>query len=121
VPAACAPSVVGQPLAEPVHAGVPLLQAQLAGRTEVVPGFQRIAFPVGSEHAAGGRLNVGDSVRVYVTTDRGKPNAHTTLALDEAVISAVGYQDVGVASTSGSFDSTAQRPTGKLAWIELLV
>ena len=88
---------------------------------EVVPGFQRIAFPVGSEHAAGGRMNVGDSVRVYVTTDRGKSDAHTTVALDQAVISAVGYQDVGLASTAGSSDAAAQRAPGKLAWVELLV
>jgi SAF domain len=121
VPAASAPGVVGQRLAEPVHAGVPLLQAQIAGRTEVVPGFQRIAFPVGSEHAAGGRLNVGDWVRVYVTTDRGKPNSHTTVALDLAAISAVGYQDVGLASNAGSFDTAAQRAPNKLAWVELLV
>ena len=121
VPAVSAPGVVGQRLAEPVHAGVPLLQAQVAGPTEVVPGFQRIAFPVGSEHAAGGRLNIGDSVRVYVTTDRGKPDAHTSVALDEAVISAVGYQDVGLASTAGGSDVATQRPLGKLAWVELLV
>jgi Flp pilus assembly protein CpaB len=118
VPAASASGVVGQRLAEPVHAGVPLLEVQIAGRTEVVAGFQRIAFPVGSEHAAGGRLNVGDSVRVYVTSDRGKSNAHTSIALDRAVVSAVGYQDAGVAS-SGS--DTAQRVMGKLAWAELLV
>src|ERR1051326_3004672 len=66
VPAPPAAYVVGQRLAEPVHAGVPLLQAELATQTELVPGFQRIAFPIASEHAAGGRLNVGDSVRVYV-------------------------------------------------------
>ncbi len=121
VPAASAPGLVGQRLAEPVHAGAPLLQAQIAGRTEVVPGFQRIAFPVGSEHAAGGRLNVGDSVRVYVTTERGKPSAHTSVALDQAVISGAGYQDVGLASTGGSSDTAAQRPPGKLAWVELFV
>ncbi len=69
----------------------------------------------------GGRLNVGDPVRVYVTTDRGKPNAHTTVALDQAVISAVGYQDAALASTAGSSDSTGQRPPGKLGWVELLV
>ena len=121
VPAASAPGVIGHRLGEPVHAGVPLLQAQIAGQTEVVPGFQRIAFPVGSEHAAGGRLNVGDSVRIYVTTDRGKSNAHTTVALDQAVISAVGYQDVGLASTAASSDAAAQRTPAKLAWVELLV
>jgi hypothetical protein len=121
VPATSASGVVGQRLAEPVHAGVPLLDAQVAGRTEVIPGFERIAFPVGSEHAAGGRLTVGDSVRVYVTTDRGKPSAHTAVALDQGVISAVGYQDSGLASTAGSSDTGAPRLPGKLAWVELLV
>jgi Flp pilus assembly protein CpaB len=121
VPATSAAEVVGQRLAEPVHAGVPLLQAELATQTELVPGFQRIAFPIASEHAAGGRLNVGDSVRVYVTADRGKSNAHTTVTLDHARISAVGYQDVGLASTNGSSDAGAQRTQSKLAWVELLV
>jgi hypothetical protein len=121
VPAASAPGVVGQRLAEPVHAGVPLLQPQVAGKTEVVPGFQRIAFPVASEHAAGGGISVGDSVRIYVTTDRGKPDARTTVALDQAVISAVGYQDPGVAISGGVSDTAAPRAVGKLAWVELLV
>jgi SAF domain len=121
VPATSAAEVVGQRLAEPVHAGVPLLQAELATPTELVPGFQRIAFPVASEHAAGGRLNVGDSVRVYVTADRGRSNAHTTVALDHALISAIGYQDVGLASTTGGSDTGAQRAQSKLAWVELLV
>ena len=121
IPAAAAPGVIGQRLAERVHAGVPLLQAQIAGQTEVVPGFQRLAFPVGSEHAAGGRLNVGDSIRVYVTVDRGKPGARTAVALDQAVISGVGYQDTALASTAGSSDTAAQRVPGKLAWVELLV
>jgi hypothetical protein len=58
---------------------------------------------------------------VYVTADRGKSNAHTTVALDHARISAVGYQDVGLASTTGSSDAGAQRAQTKLAWVELLV
>jgi hypothetical protein len=120
-PAGSASGVIGQRLAEPVHAGVPLLQVQLAGQTDVAPGFQRVAFPVGSEHAAGGRLNVGDAVRVYVTADRGKAGAHTTVALDQAVVSGVGYQDAGLASTDANSGAAAPRPPGKLSWIELLV
>ena len=120
-PADAAPGLVGQRLAETVHAGVPLLEGQLASQTEVVPGFQRISFPVASEHAAGGQVSIGDSVRVYVTTDRGKPSARTGVALDRAVVSAVGYQDIGLASTGGSSDAAVQRPPAKLAWVELLV
>ncbi|HEY1297151.1 MAG TPA: SAF domain-containing protein [Chloroflexota bacterium] len=120
-PMAGATGVVGQRLAETVHAGVPLLQGQLASRTDVVPGFQRVSFPVESEHAAGGRLSIGDTVRVYVTTDRGKPGAHTNVALDRAVVSGVGYQDAGLASTGSSSDTAMQRPPAKLAWVELLV
>jgi hypothetical protein len=121
LPASAAPSVVGQRVAEAVHAGVPLLEAQLARQQELVPGFQRIAFPVGPEHAAGGRLSIGDSVRIYVTSDRGRPDARTTLALDHAIVSGVGYQDAGLASSSGGADSAGQRARGKLAWVEVLV
>jgi SAF domain-containing protein len=120
-PATAAPAVVGQRLAETVHAGVPLLEGQLASQTAVVPGFQRISFPVASEHAAGGQVRIGDAVRVYVTTDRGKPNARTSVGLDRAVVSAVGYQDVGLASTGNSSDTVVQRPPAKLAWVELLI
>jgi Flp pilus assembly protein CpaB len=119
VPASALSRVVGQRLAEPVHAGVPLLEVQMARPTELVTGFQRVAFPVGPEHAAGGRLDVGDAVRVYVTTDRGKPAARTMVGLAQAVVSAVGYQDVGLASSGGS--DIAPRSRGKWAWIEVLV
>jgi hypothetical protein len=120
LPAMAAQTVVGQRVGEVVHAGVPLLQAQIAGPTDAVPGYQRIAFPVGPEHAAGGRLNVGDSVRVYVTADRGKSDARTTVALDSGLVSAVGYQDVGL-TPSSSPDAGIQRSQGKLAWMEVLV
>jgi hypothetical protein len=121
VPASAQSQLSGKRLSEPVHSGVPLLEPQLAGPTEVEPGFQRLAFPVGPEHAAGGRLNVGDTVRVYVTTDRGKPGARTSIGLDLAVVSGVGYSDVGLASSGGAGTDTARRARGKLAWIEVLV
>lgn len=108
MPAGALSRVVGQRLAEPVHAGIPLLEAQLAGPTEVVPGFQRVALPVGPEHAAGGRMNVGDTVRIYVTANRGKADARTVVGLEQAVVSAVGYQDVGLASLGTGGAENAQ-------------
>ena len=121
VPASELSRVVGQRLAEPVHAGVPLLTAQMAGPADLGPGFQRVAFAVGPEHAAGGRLDSGDTVRVYVTTSRGKSDARTIVALDRVVVSAVGYQDVGLASSGTVGADVAQRSRGKLAWLEVLV
>jgi hypothetical protein len=121
VPASELSRVVGQRLAEPVHAGVPLLAAQMAGPAELVPGFQRVAFAVGPEHAAGGRLDSGDTVRVYVTTSRGKPDARTIVGLDHVVVSAVGYQDNGLASSGTVGADAAQRSRGKLTWLEVLV
>ena len=120
VPASALSRVVGQRVAEPVHAGIPLLEAQVAGPTEVVPGFQRVALPVGPEHAAGGRMNVGDTVRIYVTTNRGKADARTVVGLEQAVVSAVGFQDAGLASSTGTAENV-QRSRGKLVWIEVLV
>ena len=121
VPASELSRVVGQRLAEPAHAGVPLLTAQMAGPADLGPGFQRVAFAVGPEHAAGGRLDSGDTVRVYVTTSRGKPDARTIVGLDRVVVSAVGYQDVGLASSGTVGADVAQRSRGKLAWLEVLV
>lgn len=121
VPVSALSRVVGKRLAEPMHTGVPLLEAQIAGPTELVAGFQRVAFAVGPEHAAGGRLDIGDAVRVYVTTDRGKPTARTLVGLDRVIVSAVGYQDVGLASSGTGGADGAQRSRGKLAWLEILV
>ncbi len=121
VPAGALSRVVGQRLAEPVHAGIPLLEAQVAGPTDLVPGFQRVALPVGPEHAAGGRMNIGDTVRIYVTTNRGKADARTVVGLERAVVSAVGYQDVGLASSGTGTAENAQRSRGKLVWMEVLV
>jgi flagella basal body P-ring formation protein FlgA len=45
LPSSALPEVVGQRLVEPLHAGVPVLRAQLAGPADLVPGYQRIAFP----------------------------------------------------------------------------
>src|SRR5215472_5358825 len=115
------PQVVVQRLAEPLHAGVPILRAQLAGQGAAVPGYQRIALAVGPEHAAGGRLDIGDSVRVYVSQKRGKPEARTSVVLERATISEVGYEPTALASgTVGGSDSSS-RPRAKLAWIEFLV
>lgn len=122
LPAADQPQVLGQRLAEPLHAGVPLLRDQLSSATDVAPGYQRIAFPVGPEHAAGGRLGIGDTVRVFVSRDRGKPTATTTLALNHATVSGVGYQDTALSTGSvGGNDATGRTPRGKLAWVEVLV
>jgi Flp pilus assembly protein CpaB len=113
------PQVVGQRLAEPLHVGVPVLRAQLAAVGTVVPGYQRIALAVGPEHAAGGRVEVGDSVRVYVSQNRGKPDARTSVVLERTTVSAVGYEQAPLGSGAGS--DAATRPRGKLTWIELLV
>ncbi len=122
LPATEQSQVLGQRLAEPLHAGVPLLRDQLSSATDVAPGYQRVAFPVGPEHAAGGRLGIGDTVRVFVSRDRGKPTATTTLALDHATVSGVGYQDTALSTSSvGGSDATARTPRGKLAWVEVLV
>jgi Flp pilus assembly protein CpaB len=121
VPSSAQAQIAGQRLAEPVHAGVPLLESQLAGPTQIVPGLVRVALPVPPEHAAGGQLDVGDDVRIYVTTNRGKPDAHTSVGLERAVISAVGFADTGLASSASTSADSTQRPRGKLAWIEVLV
>jgi hypothetical protein len=60
-------------------------------------------------------------VRVYVTTSRGKPDARTIVGLDRVVVSAVGYQDLGLASSGTVGADVAQRSRGKLAWLEVLV
>jgi hypothetical protein len=118
-----AAAAVGAQLAEPLHTGVPLLRAQLAGPSTAPAGYQRVAFPIGSEHASSGHINQGDVVRVYVTHDRGKAEARTDLALDRATVSNLGYDDSFFGNAGAQTDASggSAGAAGKLAWIEVQV
>jgi hypothetical protein len=62
----------------------------------------------------------GDAVRVLLTTNKGKPEARTTVVLARATVHDVGYDDRGaVINTSTVADrSRSQRP---ISWLTLVV
>jgi len=128
VPAAEQPSFVGRQLNQPVYAHQLVARAQLSARSPLAPDQMVHTVPISAETAAGGRIRPGDSVRVFVTTDRGKPESRTTVVLARATVYDVGFDDrLGVVSTSSAAggadaaDSTSRGPRGRPAWISLSV
>ena len=119
VPASALSRVVGQRLAEPVHAGVPLLEAQVARPTELVTGFQRVAFPVGPEHAAG-----AGSTSATRCGSTSQPTAASLPREPWLGSPRPSYPQSGIrtsVSRRQAAPTCAPRSRGKLAWIEVLV
>jgi pilus assembly protein CpaB len=85
-------SLIGRQLAYPVLANQLLVRAQLSPRPLIGPDQVALTIPVGAQTAAGGRIKPGDAVRVYLTTDKGKPESRTTVVLDRVTVYDVGYE-----------------------------
>ena len=119
VPADGLETLVGKQLAEPVHPQQLLVQAQLSTRPRLGPDQVALTIPVSAKTAAGGRIRVGDSVRVLVTRDKGKPESRTEVVLPRVVVYDVGRDDqLTVVNTAGAADLSgrpaAQGPVGFL-------
>lgn len=113
-------AIVGRPLAEPAHAGQILARGQLASQPLLNPGQLALTIAVSPETAAGGRLRPGDSVRVLVTRDKGKPGSSTAAVLDRVVVFEVGY-DPRLSVGLGADESGKAAESGSLAYITLVV
>jgi Flp pilus assembly protein CpaB len=83
--------VVGRVASGPLHPGELLVRAQLGGRPAVPPGGGVIALPVGATSAAGGRIQVGDHVRIIATWNKGRDDARTRTVLPDAVVEDVTF------------------------------
>jgi Flp pilus assembly protein CpaB len=88
--------VIGKVTAEQLHARGLVQTAQLTGRPAVPPGGGIVALPVSASSAAGGRIQVGDHVRVIATWNRGRVDARTQTILADAIV-----EDVGRAPQAG--------------------
>ena len=82
--------VIGKVAAESLHAGGLVQVAQLTGRPTVPPGGGIVALPVTATSGAGGRIQIGDHVRVVATWNRGRDAARTQTILAAAVVEDVG-------------------------------
>ena len=122
VPAAERAGLIGKPLAEPVHAQQILARAQLSSRPAFGPNEMALTIAVSPETAIGGRVRSGDAVQVLVTTNKGKPEAKTTVVLPRVMVYDVGHNQrsvvVNTAASSDSGDrSSARGPLGSLTLI----
>ena len=119
LPASDLAGLVGKQLAEPVHAQQILVRAQLSTRPKLGPDQMALTVAISPETAVGGQVRVGDAVQVMLTTDKGKPDAHTTVVLPKVTVYDVGYdQQTTVINTEAANRSGAQ---GTIKWLTLIV
>jgi len=119
VPAADLGSLVGKPIVEPVYAHQILARAQVSPRPRLGPGQLALAIPITPESAAGGMLQPLDAVEVLLTTDKGKPEARTTVVLPRAIVNDVGYAGrLGAVNVDAGMGPGSQGP---IRWLTLVV
>jgi Flp pilus assembly protein CpaB len=119
VPASELGSLLGKQLAEPVHAQQILVRAQLSTRPRLGPEEMALTVPISPETAVGGQLRAGDLVQLLFTTNKGRPEARTTVVLPRATVYEVGHdQRVAVVNTELADRSTTQ---GAAKWLTLVV
>lgn len=119
IPASELSSLVGKPLAEPVHAQQMLVRAQVAPRPPLGADRLALTIAVSPETAVGGRLRPGDWVQVLATLNKGKPDTRTTVVLPRVSVYDVGYDPRTTAfSTDVTNNGVAQ---GTAKWVTLIV
>ena len=119
IPASDLSSVIGRPLAEPMYLEQMLVPAQLATRPALAPNQVALTISVSPETAVGGQLRPGDAVEVLVTTNKGKPDARTTVVLPRATVYDVGHdQSLTVVNTGAT---SPARALGPVNWLTLVV
>lgn len=111
--------LIGQQLAEPVHAQQILVRSQISSHPRLNPDQMVVAVAVKPETALGGHVRPGDAVQVIVTLNKGKPDEHTQVALPRVTVYDVGYAQAVSAITTGSSETAAGR--GEIQWISLAV
>jgi Flp pilus assembly protein CpaB len=125
VPAEALDRLVGKQLTQPLYADQVLARAQLLSdpRPAIGPDQLALTIPVSPTTAAGGQLQPGDSVRVLVTTNKGKPDAQTSVVLDRAPVYDVGHDQSAVISAGASSGDPATRTMsrGPISSVTLVV
>src|SRR5581483_10133931 len=91
IPADGLSSTVGKQLAAPVYAHQVLARAQLSQQPPIAAGQVAFTIPVSATTADATRIRPGSWVAVYATTNKGQPNAKTTLVVARALVYDVGY------------------------------
>lgn len=119
IPASSVQNVIGKQIDGPAYAHQILVRSQFSTRPPLSPGHVALTIPISPETAVGGTLQVGDSVEVFLTTNKGKPDAQTTVVLPHTTIYGVGHaQPIGAINT-GIGDGSAS--LGPVKWLTLVV
>jgi Flp pilus assembly protein CpaB len=123
LPAEALADLVGKQLAEPVHAHELLPRAALSSRPALAPEQMALTIAISPESAVGGKVRAGNLVQVLLTTNKGKPEAKTSVVLPQATVYDVGHEQrlaVVNASTAGD-TAAAPSPQGPVKWLTLVV
>jgi Flp pilus assembly protein CpaB len=120
VPADELGALVGRQLAEPIHPQQMVVRQQVSARPPIGPDQVALTIPVNPASAAGGRVRPGDSVAIILTTNKGKPEAQTTVVLPRVTVYDVGY-DQGSAVVSTGADAADRVARGALSSLTLVV
>lgn len=118
VPADTLGEIVGKELAEPVHSQQILARAQVSDRPRLASDQLALTVPVKAESAAGGRLRVGDEVRVFVTRNKNAPEPATAVVLERVRIYGINHDEHAVVTGSAT---GGRAETGPLASVTLIV
>lgn len=103
IPAGDLRSLIGKQVGEPIYAHQLLGRAQISTRPGLGSGQLALTIAVGPDTAVGGTLHPGDQVEVLVTTDKGKPEARTSVVLSRVTIYGVGYAEpLGAVNVDGA-------------------
>ena len=109
IPATDLDSLVGRQVAEPLYANQLLVRAQLSSRPRLGAGQVALTIAISPDTAVGGTLRAGDQVEVLLTTNKGKPEAQTTVVLPRVTVYDVGYTQT-IAAVGASSTDTAPNP-----------
>ncbi len=119
-PAGALDDVIGKQLAKPALAQQILVRGQLSSRPALEVGQLAMTVPIRPDTAVGGRIQVGDAVRVLLTMNKGKPDAKTTVVLSRATVYDVGRDDrMTVVNTSSSSSGDRGAAQGPVTWLTL--
>lgn len=122
LPADAIDDVVGKQLAKPALAHQLLVRGQLSSRAALEAGQLAMTVPIRPDTAVGGRMQPGDTVRVLLTTNKGKPDSKTSVVLTRATVYEVGREErVTVVSTSGASGGERPAAQGPASWLTLIV
>jgi Flp pilus assembly protein CpaB len=114
LPADALASTVGKQLGAPLYMHQVLARAQLSQQPPIAAGQVAFTIPVSPTTADAARIRPGSWVAVYATTNKGQPNAKSSLVLPRALVYDVGYDQRVTFVGSGDAGRTPGGPISSL-------